>query len=451
MAFRNTLLGEGSPSSPTDKEKPQSDHVETEDQENKPAADHTGTRHKTNPDEIRLVRSIDWKMMPILWLMYWLNYLDRNAITVARLDSLEQDLNLTSTQYQSCVSILFVGYILGQIPSNMLLTRVRPSLFMSGAMCLWAVVSALTAEIATRISILFTGSICGTAFAGLIAIGIYKLSEHTSLAGWRLLFIVQGAVTLLVSAVGCFILPDEPLHTKWLSPDQRQLAHDRIARDTVQIRENTAAWTGLLEACKDVRLWVLVFAQHFHMAASNYKNFFPTIVSTLGFSRNTTLALTCPPYLIAGIVSILYSLNSGRMNERTWHITFSKVLAVTGFVVACTTLNVGARYFAMCTFATGVYCCNSIILGWVATTCGQTKEKKAAAMALVNSSASISLIYTAYLWPSWDSPRYTIAMTTSAAFSATSALLAWVLKAMLTRENRKIRQSESEETMFYPT
>lgn len=230
----------------------------------------------------------------------------------------------------------------------MLLTRVRPSLFMSGAMCLWAVVSALTAvthdfkgllltrfflgiteapfypgalyllsifytkkEIATRISILFTGSICGTAFAGLIAIGIYKLSEHTNLAGWRLLFIVQGAVTLLVSAVGCFILPDEPLHTKWLSPDQRQLAHDRIARDTVQIRENTAAWTGLLEACKDVRLWVLVFAQHFHMAASNYKNFFPTIVSTLGFSRNTTLALTCPPYLIAGIVSILYSLNSG--------------------------------------------------------------------------------------------------------------------------------------------
>lgn len=118
MASRNTLLDERSPSSPIDKEKPQSDHVEMEDQANKPATDHTGTRGKTNQDEIRLVRSIDWKMMPILWLMYCLNYLDRNAITVARLDSLEEDLNLTSTQYQSCVSILFVGYILGQIPSS---------------------------------------------------------------------------------------------------------------------------------------------------------------------------------------------------------------------------------------------------------------------------------------------------------------------------------------------
>ena len=77
--------------------------------------------------------------------MYWLNYLDRNAIALARLDNLEDDLNLTSSQYQTCVSILFVGYILGQVPSNMLLTRVRPSYYMAGCMALWAVVSALTA------------------------------------------------------------------------------------------------------------------------------------------------------------------------------------------------------------------------------------------------------------------------------------------------------------------
>ena len=55
--------------------------------------------------------------------IYRLNYLDRNAIALARLDDLEEDLNLSGTQYQTCVSILFVGYILGQIPSNMFLTR----------------------------------------------------------------------------------------------------------------------------------------------------------------------------------------------------------------------------------------------------------------------------------------------------------------------------------------
>ena len=62
--------------------------------------------------------------------MYWLNYLDRNAIALAKLNGIQKDLNLSGTQYQTCVSILFVGYILGQIPSNMLLTRVRPSYYM---------------------------------------------------------------------------------------------------------------------------------------------------------------------------------------------------------------------------------------------------------------------------------------------------------------------------------
>lgn len=57
------------------------------------------------------------------------------------------------------------------------------------------------------------------------------------------------------------------------------------------------------------------------------------------------------------------------------HITIAKLFAIVGFVVCCTTLNTGARYFAMCIFASGVYACNSVILGWVSSTCGQTKEK----------------------------------------------------------------------------
>jgi hypothetical protein len=71
---------------------------------------------KTDPREIALVKKLDRWIMPMLWSMYWLNYLDRNAIALARLDDLEKDLKLTSTQYQTCVSILFVGYLLGQIP-----------------------------------------------------------------------------------------------------------------------------------------------------------------------------------------------------------------------------------------------------------------------------------------------------------------------------------------------
>lgn len=100
--------------------------------------------------------------MPTLWGMYWLNYLDRNAIALARLNDLEKDLNLKGSQYQTCVSILFVGYLLGQIPSNMILTRVKPSYYMAGFMALWAIVSTLTA-----LSKDFTGLLLTRFFLGV--------------------------------------------------------------------------------------------------------------------------------------------------------------------------------------------------------------------------------------------------------------------------------------------
>lgn len=104
--------------------------------------------------------------------------------------------------------------------------------------------------------------------------------------------------------------------------------------------------------------------------------------------------LTCPPYLIAGIISIYWSWQSGRFNERTWHITSAKAVAIFGFVLAAATLNTGARYFAMVVFAIGTYAVNSIILGWVSATCGQTKEKKASSLAIVNTIANVSFIWT---------------------------------------------------------
>lgn len=80
--------------------------------------DYSGAHAKLDPEEIKLVKRLDLFIMPTLWLMYVFNYLDRNAIALARLDNLEADLGLNSTQYQTCVMILFVGYLLGQIPSS---------------------------------------------------------------------------------------------------------------------------------------------------------------------------------------------------------------------------------------------------------------------------------------------------------------------------------------------
>jgi MFS family permease len=107
--------------------------------------DYTGTAKKTDPEEIRLVRKLDMWIMPCLCLMYFLNYVDRNAIAQARLNNLEEDLGMSGTQFNTCVSILFVGYVLMQVPSNMLITKVRPGMYMSVWMLVWAAVSGCTA------------------------------------------------------------------------------------------------------------------------------------------------------------------------------------------------------------------------------------------------------------------------------------------------------------------
>lgn len=98
------------------------------------------------------------------------------------------------------------------------------------------------------------GNICGTAFAGLIAIGAFRLSGVAGLEGWRWLFIVQGIPTFVLAIVSAFILPDEPAKTWCLTPEERELAVSRVAVDTVDSRTDTTIWTGLSECVKDKNL-----------------------------------------------------------------------------------------------------------------------------------------------------------------------------------------------------
>jgi hypothetical protein len=137
-------------------------------------------------------------------------------------------------------------------------------------------------------------------------------------------------------------------------------------------------------------------------------------------------------------------------------------------MLGCATLNTGARYFAMVVFVVGTYAVNSIILGWVSATCGQTKEKKSISLAIVNTIANASFIWTPvsiplcimflvigadicsqYLWMEEDEPRYTIAMSSSAAFSIACASGAWAMRIWLKRTNRKIRQSNNETILAF--
>jgi sugar phosphate permease len=176
--------------------------------------------------EKSLKRKLDMRCS-LFVLIYIMNYLDRNNIAAARLKGLQRDLNLNYNEYATCLSILYVGYILMQVPSNMFINRIsRPSLYISVAMFIWGLVSTLSGvaknftgmvlirfflgfveaaflpgallilskwytrkELTTRNAILFCGNLISNAFSALVGAGVLSNMEGVlGHAAWRWLF-----------------------------------------------------------------------------------------------------------------------------------------------------------------------------------------------------------------------------------------------------------------------
>ncbi|KAI2473780.1 MFS transporter [Annulohypoxylon bovei var. microspora] len=453
--------------------------------------DNQSSRHvssKIDPKERALARKLDLYIMPTICIMYFLNYIDRNAIAQARLNHFEQDLNMSGNEFNTAVSILFVGYVLMQVPSNMLITRIKPGIYMSGCMFLWAMVSASTAavksyggliacrfflgiaeapfypgatyilaiyythsEMAARVGLMYCGQLLATGFTGLISAGVFAgMDGLQGLAGWQWLFIITGALTAFVAVLGFWLLPNTPNDTHWLDEEERKLILARTERNRISDALGEAsALDGLKQAFGDKRTWLFCFMQMFHLSACSFNAFFPTVAKTLGYNTTVTLLLTCPPFVLAGAGSTVVGWSSGRLNERTWHITVTLSIAIVGFVIAASTLNTAARYVACFIFPVGAFSANSVIVGWASSTLSQTEEKRAVVLAITNVFGHIGYIYGAYLWPDTDGPRYGIGFGASAGFALLSICCAWVVRTLLIHENKKIQGSTSDRVNLY--
>lgn len=251
--------------------------------------------------ELALVRKIDLRLLPMILVMYIMNYLDRTNIAAARLAGLEDELELTGTQYLTALSILFVGYILMQIPSNLFLNKIgKPALYLPTVMIVWGIISGATAgvqsygglvavrfclgfveaayfpgclfylsawytrkELGFRTAILFSGLLIAGAFSGLISAGITNgLDGARNLRAWRWLFIIEGVITIVIAAAAYFVLPNFPRTTSWLTENERQLAVWRLDEDIGEDdwvgNEKQSFFHGMKLAFGDVKTYILV-------------------------------------------------------------------------------------------------------------------------------------------------------------------------------------------------
>ncbi|KAK7911212.1 major facilitator superfamily domain-containing protein [Apiospora marii] len=378
--------------------------------------DYAGSQAKTDPEEIRLVRKLDACIMPVLCLMYFFHNVDRSSLAQARLNHIEHDLDMHGTEFNTAVSILMVGYILMQIPTNMLITRVRPSAYLAGVMLVWSVLSACTGlvhsygalvacrfllgfceapfwpgaayllaqfytrkELAARLAILFSATLTGIGFVNLIALGIFKgLDGKRGIEGWRWLYFIDGAASGLVAVCSYWLLPDTHETTWWLSERERQLEGERMRRDRLdEARDTESVWTAVRQALSDKRTWLFCALGHISNVPLTFNYFLPTVISALGFSDQKAMLLACPPYICAALAGIVVAWSSGRFHERSWHITGCLCVAGLGFVAAAATLNPAGRYVACFVFPVAGYSTIPLVTSWGAATLSQTPEKKA--------------------------------------------------------------------------
>lgn len=440
-------------------------------------------------DEIRdlekkLVRKLDIRIMPIVIIMFLLNIIGRNGLTNAKLDTLNKDLSLNSHQYQTALMLLYVGYLLFQVPSNMVIGYTRPSLYLPGCMALWGVVSACTgatksygglvacrlalgfleapflggvvflfscfykkSELVARIAMLYCGNSLSNAFGGLFAAGILRnLDGVHGLSAWRYIFIIEGAATVGVAAIAAFLLPDWPSNTRWLQGKMKDLAIYRISAENGGNEDkDSPKWTnGLVLAIKDPIVWLCVLMQHMLLVSQSYTYFFPTIVKTLGYNSINTLLLTAPPYFFAFVVSVFNAWHAGATNERFWHITIPMCCFVVGNILVVAVLKTGPRYFGTFLQALGPYAAFSLILGWISSSIARPKHKRAVALALSNSIANGSHLYTFYIYPDKDKPRFLKGGIIIMVASFLCIACAFSLKTILKKRNEEYEKAENE-------
>ncbi|KAK9450017.1 major facilitator superfamily domain-containing protein [Limtongia smithiae] len=448
--------------------------------------------------EQALKRKIDYAILPVVIAMYMLNYLDRNNIAAAKLGSLMEDLNLTGTQYSTAVSILFIGYILMQVPSNLILAKVgHPSIYLPSAMAIWGVLSMWTTfvrgyhslvfirfligfaeaafypgtvfylscwytkyEIAKRSAIFVCGSWISGAFSGLIAYAVLEnLDGVFGLAAWRWLFLIEGTMTVSVALMAIVVLPNLPSTTTWLSMEERLLGVVRMIEDVGQQDEDAvaveteeaaaddaqvvskskfaSAMAGFMMAITDPKvllIWVMMFS--FAMMGG-INTVFPSIVGSLGYSQPKTLLLTTPPWLLCSVTSVWNSFHSDRNGERYLHMVWGPILSMLGFTICLLTTETSYRYFAMLLLLQ-IYNSWSLGFAWMATTIPRPPVKRAAAVAFVNIGGNIPNVIAPYLFYQGAEPHYYLGFTVCALFGITGLIGATVLRNALQRMNKEL-------------
>jgi MFS transporter, ACS family, tartrate transporter len=314
----------------------------------------------------RAFAKITWRLMPFLIVAYVLNYLDRNNVGFAAL-TMNRELGLTAQQFGTAGGVLFLGYCLFEVPSNIALYRVGARVWLSRIMISWGLVSAATIFVTGPMSLYLLRFLLGVAEAGFFPgvafyLGTWFPTEYRTraiawfmvaipvssvvggpvsglllamdgiagLAGWKWLFLLEGLPVTLLGIAGLWVLADRPEETRWLTEEEQQAVRARLSSER---REREVR--HFLPALKDPRVMVLAGVQ-FGFLVSSYGVglFLPQILKEGQLSDIEVGFVSSACYVVASVAMIGWATHVDRHGGRVVNLTISCFLAAVGFLGA---------------------------------------------------------------------------------------------------------------------
>ncbi|KAI4595635.1 hypothetical protein KJ359_006624 [Pestalotiopsis sp. 9143b] len=388
-------------------------------------------------NEKALLRKIDAHLLPAVGILYLLSFLDRSNVGNARIEGLLDDTGITADGYLNGLTLYFVGYVLFEIPCNIILKKTTPRIWLPTLTIVWGIVSTLLGIVENYSGFLAARFFLGVAESGLFPGVVYYFSM------WYKRRERQYRVSLFFSAAslaGAFggILA---YTSSFLNEDERQYIQQRLSSDSDATHEEHFSWAAVREALKDPNCWLYGLGFHtMSLPLYTLSLFLPTIIKSLGYTAATAQLLTVPPYAFAFITTITVAILSEKLGQRALFIGGSSLFGAIGYCILLGNTNPSARpgvsYLGVFFAAGGIYPAVALVLSWPAiNVSGQTKRAIANAMQI--SIGNCGAVIGTQLYRSTDGPRYVVGHSVALAYLVANAAVVAVLYFRLKKENKR--------------
>ncbi|KAF1807991.1 MFS general substrate transporter [Eremomyces bilateralis CBS 781.70] len=434
--------------------------------------------------ERKLVRKLDLYIIPVVMLLYLLSFLDRVNIGNARLYHLEEDLSITSQQFNTAVSVLFATYIASELPSNLVLKAFRPSRWISSITVAWGVIAmamgfvnsypSLIAlrlllgavegglfpglaiyltlfytkkELALRIGYLFVSAALAGACGGLLAFAIGGMDGTEGMSGWRWIFIIEGLPTIVLGIAVWWLLADDPQTAFYLNAEEKRLMDRRRAQQEGHTRSaEEFHWADVRKGLKDWKVWAFCIALFgCDTMLYGYSTFLPTIIAALNPSWSNSLVqvLTIPCYALGAVTYLVVAWLSDRQQRRGLYTCIFGLVSVVGYALLLSPQSAGVHYTGCFLVAMGLYVVVGLPLAWLPANCPRY-GKRTTATGLQLSIGNCAGILASFLYPKNQGPRYIRGHAVTLAMVLWGVLVYACLWFYFARENQKRISGEAD-------